>query len=361
MTLGEQARYWGIGVAVFIAVVWVLSGMLLPFLLGAAVAYLCDPLADRLQRRGLSRTLATVIISCLGIGTGVVAMLIIIPMLIDQLRQAVGALPGLMEDLAAAAERWKADESWIADLVRNAATKLRENAAGWSGQVLKQAWASGIALIDFLMLLVITPVVAFYLLLDWDHMIAEIDAWLPRQHRGTILRLSKDLDRVLAGFVRGQLTVCAILGSFYAVALSLIGLPFGLLIGLFAGLISFIPFVGSILGGALSIGLALVNFWGEWGMIAGVAGIFAVGQVVEGNFLTPKLVGGSVGLHPVWLMFALSAFGALFGFTGLLIAVPAAAAIGVLGRFGIEQYKQSRLYRGGDAGRFHVEPGDDVP
>jgi predicted PurR-regulated permease PerM len=155
-----------------------------------------------------------------------------------------------------------------------------------------------------------------------------------------------ELDRVLAGFVRGQLMVCAILGTFYAVALSLIGLQFGLLIGAFAGLISFIPFVGSILGGLVSIGVAVVQFWDQPWMIAVVGVVFAAGQAVEGNFLTPKLVGGKVGLHPVWLMFALSAFGSLFGFVGLLVAVPAAASIGVFGRFLIERYKDGRLYRG---------------
>jgi predicted PurR-regulated permease PerM len=156
----------------------------------------------------------------------------------------------------------------------------------------------------------------------------------------------RELDRVLAGFVRGQLSVCAILGAFYAVALSLIGLQFGLLIGAFAGLISFIPFVGSILGGVLSLAVAVAQFWDQPQMIAAVAAVFVAGQAAEGNFLTPKLVGGQVGLHPVWLMFALSAFGSLFGFVGLLIAVPAAAGIGVISRFLIERYKAGRLYLG---------------
>jgi predicted PurR-regulated permease PerM len=192
---------------------------------------------------------------------------------------------------------------------------------------------------------VLAPVVAFYLLLDWDRMIASIDGLLPREHAGDIRRVAGEIDRVLAGFVRGQLSVCAILGGFYAVALVVIGLPFGLLIGLFAGLVSFIPFVGSILGGALSIGVALFHFWGDWGWIGAVAAVFVIGQAAEGNFLTPRLVGSSVGLHPVWLMFALSAFGSLLGFTGLLVAVPAAAAIGVIGRFALELYRAGRLYR----------------
>jgi predicted PurR-regulated permease PerM len=223
---------------------------------------------------------------------------------------------------------------------------LRARAEGWSVSVLQRLWSGGLAVIDFVALVVITPVVAFYLLYDWDRMIAGIDDTLPRQHRDTIHRLMGELDQVLAGFVRGQLMVCAILGTFYAVGLSLIGLHFGLLIGVFAGLISFIPFVGSIVGGLLSIGVAVVQFWDEPVMIAAVAVVFGVGQAVEGNILTPKLVGGKVGLHPVWLLFALSAFGSLFGFVGLLVAVPAAASIGVFGRFLIERYKDGRLYRG---------------
>jgi predicted PurR-regulated permease PerM len=179
-------------------------------------------------------------------------------------------------------------------------------------------------------------------------MVERIDDLLPRHHRDTLRELAKRVDRVLAGFVRGQLTVCLILGVFYAAGLIIVQLPFGLLVGMFAGLISFIPFVGSILGGALSIGIALFHFWDSPEWIVAVFVIFAIGQVVEGNFLSPKLVGGSVGLHPVWLMFSLSAFGGLFGFTGLLIAVPTAAVIGVFLRFSIEQYKTGRLYNGVD-------------
>ncbi|MEO0680176.1 MAG: AI-2E family transporter, partial [Pseudomonadota bacterium] len=230
--------------------------------------------------------------------------------------------------------------------VAEALDRLRGRIQDWSVAVLQGAWTSGLAIIDFLTLLVITPVVAFYLLLDWDKMVARVDGWVPRDHVATVRKLASGVDDVLAGFVRGQLTVCAILGGFYAVALLLVGLQFGLAIGLFAGLISFIPFIGSIFGGALSIGVALFQFWDDPLMILLVAGIFLVGQAVEGNYLTPKLVGGSVGLHPVTLMFALSAFGALLGFTGLLIAVPTAAAIGVLGRFAIEQYTSGRLYQG---------------
>jgi predicted PurR-regulated permease PerM len=169
---------------------------------------------------------------------------------------------------------------------------------------------------------------------------------MPTRNRDTIRAIARDIDRAIAGFVRGQALVCLILGTFYAVSLALIGLNFGALIGMTAGILSFIPYVGSLTGLILSVGVAIVQFWPDWTMIAATLGIFIFGQFVEGNILSPKLVGESVGLHPVWLMFALVAFGALFGFVGLLLAVPLAAAIGVIARFALRQYLASPLYRG---------------
>jgi predicted PurR-regulated permease PerM len=183
-------------------------------------------------------------------------------------------------------------------------------------------------------------------------MVARVDDLLPREHAGTIRRLALEIDRTLASFVRGQLTVCLILGTFYSVALLAVGLQFGLVVGAIAGLITFIPYVGALVGGILAIGLALFQFWGDagsttdWLSIGLVAGIFVLGQFLEGNVLTPKLVGGSVGLHPVWLLFALSAFGAIYGFVGMLVAVPVAAALGVVARFAIREYQASMLYTG---------------
>jgi predicted PurR-regulated permease PerM len=182
------------------------------------------------------------------------------------------------------------------------------------------------------------------MLLDWDRMVACIDSWLPRSYLETIRGLAREIDRAIAGFVRGQGTLCLILGIFYALGLSLVGLNYALLIGLGAGLISFVPYVGSTLGLVVAVGVAFFQFWPEWGWILAVLGVFGVGQFIEGNILQPKLVGSSVGLHPVWLMFALFAFGYLFGFVGMLMAVPLAAAIGVLARFALRQYLASPLY-----------------
>jgi predicted PurR-regulated permease PerM len=321
-----------------------LKDVLLPFILGAAVAYLTDPLADRLQSAGLSRTLATVAITVATLGSVVLGLALIVPLLIDQIQGLVARFPAYVEELRSTVDAWMPSLADAASPLRAALESLRERLQGWSPSVVKGLWTGGVAVIDFVALMVLTPVIAFYLLLDWDRMIAWIDGCLPRQHRDTIHGLMRELDTVLAGFVRGQLSVCVILGTFYAVSLTVIGLDFGLLIGAIAGLISFIPFVGTILGGVMSIGVAVSQFWGEPWLIAAVAAVFVTGQVVEGNVLTPRLVGGKVGLHPVWLIFALSAFGSMFGFAGLLVAVPASAAIGVFGRFLIGRYKESRLY-----------------
>ena len=346
MTVKEQMRWWGVGFVLFIVLLWLLSDALLPFVLGAAIAYLTDPLADWLERRGLGRVLATVAITLGSLGLVVLAILLLVPLLVDQLRQLVSIVPIWVDQGRALLMSWIPTVPGEGTLLDRALADLRDTAQSWGGEVLRRVWSGGIAVVNFLAVIVVTPVVAFYLLMDWDRIVATIDDYLPRPHRANIHRIARDLDRVLAGFVRGQLTVCLILGTFYAVALMAVGLSFGLLIGVFAGLISFIPFVGSILGGTLSVGVALAQFWSDWVWIGLVVLIFVSGQAIEGNFLTPKLVGDKVGLHPVWLMFALSAFGAVFGFVGLLIAVPAAAAIGVLGRFALEQYRHGPLYTG---------------
>ena len=276
----------------------------------------------------------------------IAVLLILIPAFVDQARDLVEQAPVYADAMRNFIET-RYPELLASDSALSVGLEtMKGRAQEWSVAALKSAWTGGLAVIDFVTLLVVTPVVAFYLLMDWDRLTARVDGWIPRDHVDTVRALARDIDGVLAGFVRGQLTVCVILGGFYATALMLLGLQFGLLIGLFAGLISFIPFIGSILGGALSIGVALFQFWGDPIWILAVAAVFLIGQAVEGNYLTPKLVGGSVGLHPVALMFALSAFGSLLGFTGLLIAVPLAACIGVLGRFALDHYMEGRLYQG---------------
>ena len=210
----------------------------------------------------------------------------------------------------------------------------------------QSVWTGGAALVSVLSLVVVTPVVTFYLLYDWERMVTAIDSWLPMAQREIIRDLAREMDRVIAGFVRGQAGLCLILASYYAVMLVLLGLNFGLLIGFMAGLLSFIPYVGSLTGLLTATGVAIVQFWPNWHWIAGVLVVFGVGQIIEGYVLAPNLVGYRIGLHPVWLIFALFAFGYLFGFVGLFLAVPAAAAIGVLSRFALRHYLASSFYTG---------------
>lgn len=346
----QQVQYWGLAFAVFLAIMWMLGDVILPFVLGGALAYCLDPIADWFERIGLSRVWATITITAVALMIFVLAGLIIVPLMIQQTSALIASAPGyiaqvqgfLAEQLPAIME----PESTL----RRSLVGLGETIQSRGGELLTGVLNSALGLVNLLVLFVIVPVVTFYLLMDWDRMVARVDELLPRDHAPTIRRLARDIDTTLAAFIRGQGTVCLILGTYYAVSLMLVGLQFGLVVGFVAGLISFIPYVGAIVGGALAVGLALFQFWGDWVWIAAVAGIFMLGQAIEGNVLTPNLVGGSVGLHPVWLIFALSVFGSLFGFVGMLVAVPLAASIGVLARFGIERYRQSSLYRGGSGG-----------
>lgn len=344
-----QMKYWGIASAVFFVVLWFLGDVILPFVLGGAIAYFLDPVADRLEKAGCTRALAVSIITLFALLTFVVMALLVIPTLIQQTLSLINIAPQLFNDLQSfLTERFPqlVDED---STLRKSLIAVGETIRDRGGQVLDTVVGSAASLINIVVLFVVVPVVAFYLLYDWDRMVANIDDMLPRDHAPVIRDLAGQVDETLASFIRGMGTVCLILGTYYAVALMLVGLQFGLVVGFVAGLITFIPYVGAMVGGVLAIGLALFQFWGDWITIGLVAGIFVLGQVAEGNFLTPKLVGNSVGLHPVWLIFALTVFGALFGFVGMLVAVPVAAAIGVLARFAIAQYKDSRLYRGLDS------------
>ena len=342
----QQTIYWGVAAVAFLVLLSFLGEVLLPFLVGGAIAYILDPLADRLERIGLPRVLATAIITLVGIVALVVAVWLVIPSLVRQATDLVSAAPEIFATFRTWLESRVPDLMEEGSVLRRGLGDLGAMIQSRGGQLAQSLVAGVFGVVNALVFVVVVPVVSFYLLLDWDRMVARIDDLLPREHLGTIRRLAREIDDTLASFVRGQLTVCLILGTFYSVGLMLVGLQFGLVVGAVAGLITFIPYVGAIVGGALAVGLALFQFWGEWLQIGLVAAIFAAGQFLEGNILTPKLVGGSVGLHPVWLLFALSAFGSIYGFVGMLVAVPVAAALGVLARFLVAEYKASRLYTG---------------
>lgn len=347
----RQIRFWLIAAALLGLFLYIFSGILLPFVAGMALAYFLDPVADKLERLGLSRTAATFLILLAFIVVFAVAMVILVPILASQLADFIDKLPtylGQLQELITSFNpQWLEQRFGLdANSLRDGLNSLLTSGIGFFTALFQSIWSSGVALFSITGLFVVTPVVAFYMLLDWDRMVATVDSWVPRDHVQTVRAIASDINAATAGFVRGQGTLCLILGVMYAVALTLAGLSFGILIGLFAGLISFIPYVGSIVGLVLAVGVAFVQFWPDWIMVAAVAGIFFVGQFIEGNILQPRLVGKSVGLHPVWLMFALFAFGALFGFVGLLVAVPAAAIVAVLVRFAIARYLESPLYRG---------------
>lgn len=346
LPIRDQLKYWGVAAVVVMVALWFMGDVLLPFVLGSAIAYFLDPVADRLERIGLSRAVATAVITILAIMIFVVMALLVIPTLVNQTLSLIETAPDLFNRLYhVLIERFPSildENSTLGSSIRSIGATIQER----GGQFLQTALASFASIINIIVLFVIVPVVTVYMLLDWDRMTATLDHMLPRDHAPTIRRLAAEIDKTLASFVRGMGTVCLILGTYYAVALMIVGLQFGLVVGFIAGLLTFIPYLGALLGGALAIGLALYQFWGDWISMGLVAGIFVIGQIAEGNFLTPKLVGKSVGLHPVWLILSLSVFGTLFGFVGMLVAVPLAASIGVVIRFGLQQYKQSLLYKG---------------
>lgn len=350
----NQAYFWLATLVFFIVFLIIFSDILLPFVTGIALAYFLNPVVEHLERIGFSRMWATVAIVIFVVVILALALIILVPLLAQQLTGFISNIPSYIKPLQdflknqdiSWLKQFNIDTSTFQGSLQNILDKFSTLATG----LFQSLWDSGRAIINVFMLWIIAPVVAFYMLLDWDRMIANLDSWIPRDHLRTIRTIFHQMDRAVAGFIRGQGSVCLILGCYYAIALTISGLNFGLLIGLFIGFISFIPYAGSALGLLISIGMATFQYWPDnWGWIIVVAGICFFGQFVEGYVLQPKLVGSSVGLHPVWLMFALFAFGAIFGFTGMIIAVPAAAAVGVLVRFALHTYLTSPVYNGNNS------------
>jgi predicted PurR-regulated permease PerM len=351
MTLQKQVSFWAIALLALVLVLWSLQAILLPFIAGFVLAYFLDPVADRLEKLGLPRVAATAVIMLAAILMLVFIGLMIVPVAVDQSVKLAGELPALLKSLT---DRFNdlAPQS-LKDMLANSGTDIQGQAsaiagkaASWLAVVLSSLWSGGTALMNVLSLMIITPIVAFYLLADWDHIVAKVDGWLPRDHHEEVRGIAREIDKAMAGFIRGQGTVCLLLGIFYAIGLSLVGLKSGLAIGFAAGMLSFIPYVGALIGGIMAIGVGLVQFWPNETSVLLIVAVFLVGQFIEGNFLSPRLVGGSIGLHPVWMMFALLAFSYVFGFLGLLLAVPLAAATGVFVRYGLKRYLNSKLYTG---------------
>lgn len=360
MTPRGQALAWLAVLVAVLAAVYALADIMLPFVAGMAVAYFLDPVVDRVERRGASRILATSLVTATFFVVVVVLLILLLPLLQDQVVRFADKLPSYVGALADRIEPMRAALAPLIERVQShlppeEVARLRGVAGDYVAQGVqwlvafaRQLLSRGVAILNLISLVVITPVVAFYLLRDWDRIVAGIDGWLPRDHAETVREQFRRIDRTLSGFVRGQATVCLLLGAFYGAGLTLVGLDFGLILGLATGIVSFVPFFGMLLGVAAGLAMALVQFAFDPVRVGLVLLVFVVGQVIEGNFLTPRIVGRRIGLHPVWVIFALLAGGALYGFVGLLLAVPAAAVIGVLVRFALSRYLASPLYLGAD-------------
>ena len=362
MRFERQVGFWLGALGLLALLLYVLGGVILPFAAGLILAYLLDPVADRLQKIGFNRLGASLTILAIFTLLFIIVLILLVPVLASQLSGFIDRLPGYVVTLRALAadqgggliakytggifDKLGISTEGSATDIQNSIGDIIKQGSQWIGGFLKSLWSGGQALISLFSLLVITPVVAFYLLLDWDDMIAKVDSWIPLEHQEVVRRLAREINTAIAGFLRGQSLVCLFLGVWYGVGLSLIGLNFGLLIGISAGVLSFVPYVGSLTALVISVGVAIVQGWPSWSLVLMALGVVGSGQFLEGNILTPRLVGHSVGLHPVWLMFALLAAGSLFGFTGLILAVPVASAIGVLVRFALERYLASPIYRG---------------
>lgn len=349
----RRVLFWLSLMAFFLLFLFVFGNILLPFVAGFVLAYFLNPIVELCEKIGISRLWATVMIVLVAIFVLAAALIVLVPVLGQQLFGIIRNMPDYFSRLQKIFTHL--DAKWLRQYGGIDVSNLQSNFNAVLGQganllktILPSLWDSGKAVINMATLMVVTPVVAFYLLLDWDRMVAKLDSWVPRAHLDTVRSIIRQMDRSVAGFIRGQVTVCLLLACYYAIMLTICGINFSLLIGLLIGLLAFIPYIGSTIGLISSVGMACLQYWPDnWPWIAATVAVFLVGQFVEGYILQPKLVGSSVGLHPVWLMFALFAFGSLFGFTGMLIAIPAAAAVGVLVRFALSRYLRSVFYDGG--------------
>ena len=344
-------RQWWVAAGVAALALWFfisIEPVLMPFFVSMVLAYLGDPLADRLEALGLSRRLSVSLVFLLLTLVIVVALLLVVPVLGRQLGQLVESLPAVLnwvqQTMVPRVQSLTGlDLTTDIDALRQAVVDNWKETGTFAATLLSGVSRSGLALVGWIGNLALIPVVTFYLLLDWDVLVAKVRDWLPRRWEDTAKRLAGQCDEVLSSFLRGQLIVMLCLGIIYAIGLTLLGVRFGLLIGLLSGLASIVPYLGVIVG--ISVAGVVAFFQsGEWWMLLGVAGVFGFGQVVESVVLQPKLLGDKIGLHPVAVIFAVLAGGNLFGFTGVLLALPAAAVIMVLLRELNARYKSSALY-----------------
>ncbi len=350
--LSPGAAFWVIFSALALIALMLFSGVLLPFAVGFVFAYLFHPIVNRMRRAGIPRGAGAFAIVSVLIVALAIFFALVLPPVFDQLGQLVQALPGWYERARNyLAEHYGHYLQHISEPQKPGGPAPVEQQIGqhvtpWLISQFQGLLKGGLDFFNSLALLFLSPVVTFFLLRDWDKMIASVQEFLPAQQVPAIAELATEMDSTIAGYLRGEFIVLLIVSGFYMVTLGLIGLNYGLIIGLAAGLFSFVPYLGSTCGFLVSGGVALYQYWPNYTMIALVCGVFVFGQLMEGNVLTPNIVGNRVGLHPVWLLFALVASGYLLGFLGLLISVPLAAAIGVLVRYAIRKYYESPMHNG---------------
>lgn len=348
LSTASKVGFWAGFFVLFIAFIWIFNEILTPFILGIAIAYLLDPVVRKFSYKGVPRWATALVILTIFFGLLSLLFVLVAPVAFRQTQTLIEQIPNYAQNLldyAAPYLGWIQDRvgsdymSQISEYIKGSGDSL----GGVAGGIVGGAVAGGKFVVEAATTLALTPLVAFFMMKEWPNMVKWVQSLYPRQHAQLIKGLTHQIDTKLAGFIRGQITVAFTLGVIYAIALSIAGLNYGFLIGLGAGIFSIIPLVGSTLG--LVVGIIVAYFQTGDLVYTGIIGaIFMAGQFIEGNFLAPKMVGDSVGLHPLWVMFALLAGGSLFGIVGMLLAVPVAAVIGVLVGFAIDKYKASPLY-----------------
>ena len=345
-----RSLFW-IGVSFYaVLVLGLVKDVLMPFVVGFAIAYVLAPAVARLERWGIRRTVGSLLVLILFLFGLSLILVILVPLIQGQIFQLIASVPSLVRSLQDQLNQLilllqehlpAEDVARVRDML---GAKLAE-ALNWLAGLLQSVITSSLAILNIVSLVVVTPIVTFFLLRDWERMVAVVDSHLPRASLDTVRGQARLVSDTLVGFFHGQALICLILGVYYAIALSLAGLPSALALGVLIGVLAIIPFLGVATGFVLALSLAASQY-GTWTAILTVCGIFAAGELFSANILTPKLLGDRVHLHPVWVIFALFAGGALFGFLGVLLAVPVAAVIGVLARFGLARYRMSVLYNG---------------
>jgi predicted PurR-regulated permease PerM len=354
MQLERHALFWTISALVFIYLVQLLAPVLLPFVVGLTLAYFFTPVVDLLARVGLPRWASAILLLALSVLVIVLALIFILPVIAQQVAQLLEAAPREIVRL----------KTFVADVARDhlgarypqaeagvdaALDSFSASIPGLLAGVATTLWNQSAAAFNFISLLLVTPLVFFYALIDWPKMVAKLDSLLPRDEADELRKVATEISERVSAFIRGQGAVCLILAIYYSVALSLAGLNYGLLIGLLTGFAAFIPVIGWWIGAIPAVTLAAVQFWPDVWYVAIIVAIMLIGEALESGVLAPNIIGSEVELHPIWVIFALLAFGYLFGFLGLLVAVPVSAAIGVLVRYGLRTYLASSIYRGGES------------